>query len=68
MMNNAGQELYCSSTSEWIAKIKEIKNLTLEEKEALSKINSNYVQKSYSDEALDVIWYKIFETLKLSAF
>ncbi len=68
MMNNAGENFYCSSIDEWIAKIKYIKNMTAEEREKLAKKNLSYVQNNYSDEALDLIWNQIFETLKLSAF
>ncbi|MEO6638302.1 MAG: hypothetical protein ABIN25_08495, partial [Ginsengibacter sp.] len=61
LMGMAGNKMYCSDTSEWVAKIKEVSNMKAAEREFLVKKNLQFVQKNYSDEALDVIWNKIFE-------
>ncbi|MEO6638464.1 MAG: hypothetical protein ABIN25_09310 [Ginsengibacter sp.] len=53
--------MYCSDTSEWVAKIKEVANMKAAERESLAKNNLQFVRKNYSDEALDLIWYKVFE-------
>jgi hypothetical protein len=63
MMNNAGEDLYCSGTDQWVAKIHQLKNMKAEERANLAQMNLNFVQNNYSDEALDIIWNQIFEQL-----
>ncbi len=65
MMDDAGEEFYCSNTNSWIAKIKEIKNLKPTEREALAKMNLNYVQNNYSNKSLDLIWCQVFRNIAL---
>src|SRR5665647_3172904 len=57
LMNKAGNNLYCSNIEDWVEKIHQVKNMKTEEREALAKKNLEYVQKNYSDEPLDLIWY-----------
>jgi len=64
-MKKAGENLYCSKFEEWVAKIHQIKNMKAEEREALAKMNLEYAQKYYSDEALDLIWFNVFDLLSL---
>lgn len=64
MMNHAGEDLYCAGSEEWVAKILQIKNMKAEEREAIAKMNLNYVRNNYSDEALDLIWEKVFDPEK----
>ncbi len=64
LMKNAGNDLYCSCTEEWVAKIHHIRNMKTEERGALAKMNLNFVQHNYSDNALDSIWNQFFERLE----
>src|SRR5665647_941525 len=57
LMNKARNNLYCSNIEDWVEKIHQVKNMKTEEREALAKKNLEYVQKNYSDEPLDLIWY-----------
>ena len=61
MMNNAGEKMYCSDTDEWVAQIKRVYAMKPEEREILAKKNCEYVRQHYSDEALDAVWYNIFD-------
>ena len=61
LMNKVGEDLCCSHVEEWVAKIHQIKTMKPTEREALAKINFEYAQKYYSDEALDLIWQQTFE-------
>ena len=61
LMNSAGENLYCSSDDEWIASIRQVKEMKAEERAALAKKNLDFVRNNYSDSALDVIWNQIFE-------
>jgi hypothetical protein len=61
LMKKAGENLYCSNDNEWIAKVHQVKDMEVSEREAIAKRNLNFVQKNYSDVALDLIWNKIFE-------
>lgn len=63
MMNSAGIKLYCSTTSEWVSKIKEIYGMTCEQRRMLSENNLNYVKENYSNQSLDSTWFHIFEKL-----
>ena len=61
LMNRAGENLYCSSDDEWIAGIRQVKEMKAEERSALAKKNLDFVRNNYSDDTLDVIWNEIFE-------
>lgn len=61
LMKKAGENLYCSNTKEWVDKIYRLKNMKAEERAALAERNLNYVQNNYSDKALDLVWYNVFE-------
>jgi glycosyltransferase involved in cell wall biosynthesis len=63
MMNDAGENLYCSSNEEWVAKIHRIKNMKAEERSALAQKNLKYVNQHFSDEALDLVWFKVLKQL-----
>lgn len=63
LMNNAGENLYCSNVTEWVDKINRLKNMKAEERAALAERNLNYVQNNYCDKALDLVWYNVFERL-----
>lgn len=63
MMINAGENLYCLSTEEWVEKIKLIKEMQPSEREALARKNFDFVQNNFSDDALDKIWYYAFDRL-----
>ncbi|MEO8414881.1 MAG: hypothetical protein ABI472_14535 [Ginsengibacter sp.] len=63
LMNKTGEDFYCFDTEEWVAKIQQVKEMKAPEREALAKKNLRYVQKNYSDEALDLIWYNVFEKM-----
>lgn len=67
LMNKAGEDFYCADTEEWVAKIHQVKEMKATEREALAKKNLQYVQKNFSDEALDLIWYKVFEKMNYPA-
>ncbi|MEO8721661.1 MAG: hypothetical protein ABI297_06620 [Ginsengibacter sp.] len=61
LMNEAGDNLYCSSEENWLHKINLFKNFAPSERENISKRNRAFVQKNYSDEALDKVWIQILE-------
>lgn len=63
LMESANSKLYCSNTDEWISKIKSIMNLSKEKREEIAMKNLDFVNKNYSNEALDLNWQKIFEKL-----
>jgi glycosyltransferase involved in cell wall biosynthesis len=60
LMNEAGNDLYCSTIEDWVKKINLIKNMTPSQRENISKRDRMFVQKNYSDEALDNVWEEIF--------
>ncbi len=60
LMDNADEKLYCLHDDEWIAKIKQIKEMKPEEREAIARRNLHFVQNTFSDKTLDSIWEKIF--------
>ena len=64
-MNDAHAEFYCSNIEEWVSRIKEIKNMAIEERKKVAERNLNYVQKHYSDEALNLIWFQILKRLEV---
>lgn len=59
LMEAAGENLYCSTIEDWVGKINLIKNMTPLERENISKRDCAFVQKNYSDEALDKVWEEI---------
>ena len=63
MMDRAGAKLYCSNTTEWVSKITGIRDMMVEQRKDLAEKNLNYVKENYSNEALDLIWYKVFEKI-----
>lgn len=65
IMNTTGNKMYCGNSSEWVTKIKEIAHLKTNEREAIAKNNLQFVRDNYSDGALDLIWYEVFEKLAL---
>ena len=67
LMNKTGEDFYCSDTDEWVAKIQRVKEMKASEREALAKKNLGYMQKNYSDEALDLIWHEVFEKINYPA-
>ena len=66
LMNRAGEKFYCSDIIDWVAKIKQIKDMKSEERQALANMNLNFVENNYSDEALDKIWQRVFEKIAAS--
>ncbi len=63
LMNRAGTNMYCYDSKIWISKIKEIACMKSEERESIARNNLRYVNTHYSDEALDLTWNKVFESL-----
>ncbi|HUZ57993.1 MAG TPA: hypothetical protein VMU83_04365 [Hanamia sp.] len=61
MMKDAGEKMYCSDTDEWVAQIKRVYAMKPGEREMLAKKNCEFVRQYYSDEALDAVWYNIFD-------
>ncbi len=61
LMMKVEQDLCCSNPDEWVAKIHMIKNLKAEERRLLAENNREFVQTNYSDEALDLVWFSVFE-------
>ena len=70
MMNDADTDWHCNSEEEWIKKIKNIYEMSAEERKRMAEKNLEFVKKNYSDEALDTVWLKIFEkvTMKQNNF
>ncbi len=54
-MDMVENKMYCSNTSKWVAKIKQIASKKADEREAIAKDNLEFVLDNYSDEALDLI-------------
>ena len=63
LMDSANSKLYCSSTDEWVSKIKWMRDLSKEEREQIAIKNSDFVHKNYSNEVLNLTWQNIFEKL-----
>lgn len=63
MMNRANANLYCSNTAEWVARIKEVYEMTSDQRKALSEKNLDFVRENFSNIALDSTWYDVFEKL-----
>ncbi len=61
LMNEAGDDLFCSDIGDWIKKVHLIKDMPASERENISKRDRAFVQKKYSDEVLDKMWEQIFE-------
>ena len=63
LMKNSNSEFYCSNTSEWISKLKMMRDLSKNERKEMAIKNLDFVNKNYSSTALHVTWQKIFEKL-----
>ncbi len=63
LLNNVGEDLHCSTEKEWVKKIKSIKIMTSSERKTLSQKNLVYVESHYSNESLDSVWQKVFDSL-----
>ncbi len=63
LMEKSSSELYCSTTNEWISKLKMIRDLSKNEREQIAVNNFDFVNKNYSVTALSVTWQTIFEKL-----
>ncbi|MEO6905843.1 MAG: hypothetical protein ABI148_05745 [Ginsengibacter sp.] len=61
LMNEARDNLFCTGIEDWVEKIKSIKEMSVSERENISKRDRAFVQKNYSDDALDKVWDEIFE-------
>lgn len=66
-MDRSGTELYCSNIDEWVSKLKSIKEMSAEERQAIAIKNLDYVTKNYANEALHQHWYQIFERLEFNS-
>lgn len=64
MMDSANTKFYCSNTTEWVARIKEIYEMTAEQRKILSEKNLDFVKDNFSNKALNTTWYQIFEKLE----
>ena len=60
LMNEALDDLYCSTIEDWVKKIHLIKNMMPSEREKISKRDREFVEKRFSDEAIDKVWEEIF--------
>lgn len=66
-MKGAGTDLYCANIDEWVSKLKSMKEISAEERQQIAAKNLDYVTKNYSNEALDLSWYRIFDRLELKS-
>ncbi len=60
-LNEAGTQLYVTDIDEWVSKLKFIKNSTPQERKDIARKNLDYVTQKYSNQALHLSWYRIFE-------
>lgn len=61
IMKEAGSDLYCDSTEEWVAKLKWIYEISPEERRSIAERNLQFVKENYSDSRLDIIWSNIMQ-------
>lgn len=66
LMQEAGIDLYCSSTEQWVKTLKQIYNMSAEERAQLSRKAYENAEKNYSPECLDDQWKAIFRSLGYS--
>ena len=63
LMNDTGENFYCTDENDWINKIKLLKSMSAKERENISKRNFEFVRKNYSNETLDQVWQQVFNNL-----
>src|SRR6185437_8281382 len=63
LMKNAGTDLYCTDTADWVSKIKKVYSMKDDERRLMAIKNLDYVSKNYSNEALDIVWFDVFEMI-----
>ena len=63
-MDRAGTELYCADIDQWVNKLKEVYEMTAEQRKEIASMNFLYVNKNYSNNALHQAWYEIFVRLQ----
>lgn len=64
MMKNAETDFYCYGTDDWVAKIKKVYSMTDGERKRMALKNLDYVRTHFSNDALDRVWFKVFEKLE----
>jgi glycosyltransferase involved in cell wall biosynthesis len=60
-MKKANCDMFCRNTAEWIYKIEEIRNMSVEKRKTIAEMNRQFVQKNYSNESITASWFEIFE-------
>jgi hypothetical protein len=61
--NRTDNNLLCSTEEEWVAKIHHMREMKAEEREFLARKNFDYAHTLYSNEAHDMLWINLFESL-----
>jgi hypothetical protein len=61
--NRTDNNLLCSTEEEWVAKIHQMREMKAEEREFLARKNFDYAHTLYSNEAHDMLWINLFESL-----
>ena len=65
VMDTAGLDLYCSSPDEWVQKIKDYANSSIEYREALVGKANEYLHKFHNREKILNNWESIFDSLQI---
>ncbi len=63
LMGNAGTNFYCTDTDDWVAKVRQVYSMTSDERKIMAVKNLDYVSNHFSNEALDRVWFEVFEKI-----
>ena len=61
VMKNAGTDLYCTDTEDWVDRIRMVYSMKEEERKMMAIKNLDYVRTHFSNDALDIVWFEVFE-------
>jgi len=64
LMKNADTNLYCTDTDDWVSKIRKVYSMNDEERKNMAIKNLDYVKNNFSNDALDIVWFEVFEKIK----
>ncbi|MEO8820007.1 MAG: hypothetical protein ABI267_10860 [Ginsengibacter sp.] len=63
LMKDAAADFYCTDTDDWVSKIQKLDSMTGDERKMIAVKNLNYVRSNFSNEALDGVWFSVFEKI-----
>jgi len=65
MVDNAGTDFYCADSNDWVCKIRKIYSMTNDDRKKMGMRNLDFVNTNFSNDALDRVWYEVFEKIIL---